>query len=59
MKTNQVDNIDLQGVDGEQNDSPQTKIADAKNDVIEIDDINIVQSEPNVTKQDCPREVET
>ena len=58
VNANQVDNIDLPGVDGEQNESPQTKIvttkkiADANNDVIEIDDLNIAQYEPNVTEQD-------
>ena len=54
-----VDNIDLPGVDGEQNEPPQPKIADANNDVIEIDDLEIAQPEPNVTKQDLLREVET
>ena len=39
-------------------ESPQTKIADANNDVIEIDDLDIAQSKPNVTKQDPLREVE-
>ena len=59
VNANQVDNIDLPGVDGEQNESPQTKIADANNDVIEIDDLGIAQPEPNVTEQDPLREVET
>ena len=59
VNANQVDNIDLPGVDGKQNESPQTKIADANNDVIEIDDLDIAQPEPNVTEQDPLREVET
>ena len=46
-------------MDGEQNESPQTKITDANNNVIEIDDLNIAQPEPNVTEQDPLREVET
>ena len=58
MNTNQVENIDLPGADGEQNESPRTKIADANNDVIEIDDLDIAQSKPNVTEQDPLREVE-
>ena len=56
VNANQVDNIDLPGVDGKQNESPQTKIADANKVVIEIDDINIAQPEPNVTKQDRSQE---
>ena len=59
VNANQVDNIDLPGVDGEQNELPQTKIADANNDVIQIDDLDIAQPEPNVTKQDGIRELET
>ena len=51
VNANQVDNINLPGVDGEKNESPQTKIADANIDVIEVDDLNIAQSEPNVTEQ--------
>ena len=43
VNANQVDNIDLPGVDGEQKESPQTKIAQANNDVIEIDDLDIAQ----------------
>ena len=50
MNANQVDNIDLLGVDGEQNEAPQNKIADANNDVIDIDDLDIAQPKPNVTK---------
>ena len=49
VNANQVDNIDLPGVDGKQNESPKTKIADTNNDVIEIDDLGIAQPEPNVT----------
>ena len=52
VNVNQVENIDLPGVDGEQNESPQKKIADSNNDVIEIDDIDIAQYEPNITEQD-------
>ena len=52
VNANQVDNIDLPGVDGEQNESPQTKIADANNNVIEIDDLDITKSELNATEQD-------
>ena len=43
VNANQVDNIDLPGVDGEQKESPQTIIAQANNDVIEIDDLDIAQ----------------
>ena len=49
----------IPGVDDEQNESPQTKIADANNDVIEIDDLDIAQPEPNAIEQDPLREVET
>ena len=59
VNANQVDNINLPGVDGKQNESPQTKITDANNDVIDIDDLDIAQPEPNVTEQDPLREVET
>ena len=59
VNANQVDNINLPGVGGEQNESPQTKIADANNDVIDIDGIDIEQPEPNVTELDPLREVET
>ena len=56
VNANQVENIDLPGVDGKQNESPQTKIADANKDVIEIDDLDIAQPEPNVIKQDRSQE---
>ena len=59
VTANQVDNIDLPGVDGKQNGSPQTKIADANNAVIDIDDLDIAQPEPNVIEKDPLREVET
>ena len=59
LNKNQVDNIDLPGVDGWKNEAPQIKILDANNDVIEIDDLNIAQPEPNVIKQDSHREVKT
>ena len=55
VNAKQVENIDLPGVDVEQNESPQTKIADANNDVIEIDDLDIAQPEPNVIEQDLLR----
>ena len=49
VNANQVENINLPGVDGKQNESPQTKITDANNDVIDIDDLDIAQPEPNGT----------
>ena len=59
VNANQVDNINLPEVDGEKKEAPQTKIADANNNVIDIDDLEIAQPEPNLTKQDPLREVET